>query len=142
MAEPRVRFKRDDGSSYPAWKEVPLGTLITDNLDPVPTPKEGYRRVGIYCHAKGTFQEDVSAENVLDVDTMYRIHKDNLIVNITFAWEHAVAIVKPEDEGLLVSHRFPEYSFNEDQVPGFYKYLVLRPYFRNQIAFLFCKIIC
>lgn len=134
MAEPRVRFKRDDGSSYPAWKEVPLGTLITDNLDPVPTPKEGYRRVGIYCHAKGTFQEDVSAENVLDVDTMYRIHKDNLIVNITFAWEHAVAIVKPEDEGLLVSHRFPEYSFNEDQVPGFYKYLVLRPYFRNQLS--------
>lgn len=134
MAEPKYRFKRNDGSSYPAWKEMPLGTLVSDNLDPVPTPREGYRRVGIYCHAKGTFQEDVPAENVLDVDTMYRIHKDNLIVNITFAWEHAVAIVKPEDEGLLVSHRFPEYSFNEGQVPGFYKYLVLRPYFRNQLS--------
>ena len=134
MAEPKYRFKRNDGGSYPAWKEMPLGTLVSDNLDPVPTPREGYRRVGIYCHAKGTFQEDVPAENVLDVDTMYRIHKDNLIVNITFAWEHAVAIVKPEDEGLLVSHRFPEYSFNAGQVPGFYKYLVLRPYFRNQLS--------
>ena len=134
MAEPRVRFKRNDGSSYPEWKEMPLGELVSDNLDPVPTPKNGYRRVGIYCHAKGTFQEDVPAENVLDVDTMYRIHKDNLIVNITFAWEHAVAIVKPEDEGLLVSHRFPEYSFNEGQVSGFYKYLVLRPYFKNQLS--------
>lgn len=134
MAEPKYRFKRNDGSSYPAWKEMPLGTLVSENLDPVPTPREGYRRVGIYCHAKGTFQEDVPAENVLDVDTMYRIHKDNLIVNITFAWEHAVAIVKPEDEGLLVSHRFPEYSFNAGQVPGFYKYLVLRPYFRNQLS--------
>ena len=134
MAEPRVRFKRDDGSSYPEWREMPLGELVSDNLDPVPTPRNGYRRVGIYCHAKGTFQEDVPAENVLDVDTMYRIHKDNLIVNITFAWEHAVAIVKPEDEGLLVSHRFPEYSFNEGQVSGFYKYLILRPYFKNQLS--------
>ena len=134
MEEPKVRFKKDDGSSYPTWKEMPLGILVSDNLDPVPTPREGYRRVGIYCHAKGTFQEDVPAEKVLDVDTMYRIHKDNLIVNITFAWEHAVAIVKPEDEGLLVSHRFPEYSFNAGQVPGFYKYLVLRPYFRNQLS--------
>lgn len=134
MAEPILRFTRDDGGSYPAWEEKPLGTLVSDNMEPVPTPKEGYRRVGIYCHAKGTFQEDVPAENVLDVDTMYRIHRDNLIVNITFAWEHAVAIVKPEDEGLLVSHRFPEYSFNDGQVPSFYKYLVLRPYFRNQLS--------
>lgn len=134
MTEPQLRFKQENGSSYPSWNELPLGKLVTDNLDPVPTPREGYRRVGIYCHAKGTFQEDVPAENILDVDTMYRIHKDNLIVNITFAWEHAVAIVKPEDEGLLVSHRFPEYSFNEGQVPGFYKYLILRPYFKNQLS--------
>ena len=134
MAEPRLRFKKDDGSEYESWIEKPLGTLVSDNQDPVPTPREGYRRVGIYCHAKGTFQEDVPAEKVLDVDTMYRIHQDNLIVNITFAWEHAVAIVKPEDEGLLVSHRFPEYAFNPGQVPNFYKYLILRPYFRNQLS--------
>lgn len=134
MVVPKIRFKRDDGSDYPAWQEYALGTVVTDNQDPVPTPKEGYRRVGIYCHAKGTFQEDVLPEKVLDVDTMYRIHKDNLIVNITFAWEHAVAIVKPEDEGLLVSHRFPEYKFNEGQLPEFYKYLILRPYFKNQLS--------
>ena len=134
MTEPNLRFKHENGSNYPSWNEIPLGELVTDNLDPVPTPREGYRRVGIYCHAKGTFQEDVPAENILDVDTMYRIHKDNLIVNITFAWEHAVAIVKPEDEGLLVSHRFPEYYFNDGQVPGFYKYLILRPYFKNQLS--------
>ena len=134
MVEPRLRFKQANGSNYPKWSEMPLGSIVSDNLDPVPTPKEGYRRVGVYCHAKGTFQEDVPAEKVLDVDTMYRIHKNNLIVNITFAWEHAVAIVKSEDEGLLVSHRFPEYSFNEGQNPIFYKYLVQRPYFRNQMS--------
>lgn len=29
MAEPKVRFKRDDGSSYPAWKEYSISDLFT-----------------------------------------------------------------------------------------------------------------
>lgn len=56
---------------------------------------------------------------------MYVVHKDNLIVNITFAWEHAIAITKPEDEGKIVSHRFPTYKFNEGHLPEFYRYLIL-----------------
>jgi type I restriction enzyme S subunit len=130
---PKIRFKKDDGTDYPEWCEKLLGEIVIENLDPVPTPKGGYRRVGVYCHAKGTFQEDVPADKVLEVDKMFRIHKDNLIVNITFAWEHAIAIVKEEDEGLLVSHRFPEYEFIEGQVPTFYKYFIMRPYMRQKM---------
>ena len=29
MAEPKIRFKRDDGSSYPEWQEVALGDIAT-----------------------------------------------------------------------------------------------------------------
>jgi type I restriction enzyme S subunit len=29
MAEPKVRFKRDDDSSYPAWNDVILGDIST-----------------------------------------------------------------------------------------------------------------
>ena len=29
MAEPKVRFKKDDGSSYPAWKEYSISDLFT-----------------------------------------------------------------------------------------------------------------
>ena len=29
MAEPKVRFRRDDGSSYPAWNDVVLGDIAT-----------------------------------------------------------------------------------------------------------------
>lgn len=130
MTEPKIRFQEYNAE----WVEYQLEDILTENLDPVATPREGYRRVGIYCHAKGTFQEDVPADKVLDVDTMYKIHKDNLIVNITFAWEHAIAIVKPEDEGMLVSHRFPEYEFNKGHIPSFYKYLILRPYMKNQLS--------
>lgn len=65
---------------------------------------------------------------------MFVVQKDNLIVNITFAWEHAVAITTEEDEGKLVSHRFPTYSFNEGESPLFYKYSILRPEFKYQLG--------
>ena len=34
MAEPRLRFKRDDGSSYPAWKEYALADIMTERNEP------------------------------------------------------------------------------------------------------------
>ncbi|MBQ9002937.1 MAG: restriction endonuclease subunit S, partial [Eggerthellaceae bacterium] len=58
---------------------------------------------------------------------------DNLIVNITFAWEHAVAITRAEDANALVSHRFPQYSFNDGQVPEFYEYLIKDERFRHHL---------
>ena len=34
MAEPKVRFKRDDGSSYPAWQEYALEDILTERNEP------------------------------------------------------------------------------------------------------------
>lgn len=56
--------------------------------------------------------------------------KNMLIVNITFAWEHAIAITDANDEGKLVSHRFPTYDFNENALYDFYKYYILLPKFK------------
>ena len=121
MAVPKLRFPQYNSD----WEELTIGDVVIENPEPVPMPENGYTRVGIYCHAKGTFQEYVPEGKGLDVDKMYVVHKDNLIVNITFAWEHAIAITKPEDEGKLVSHRFPTYKFKENQLPSFYRYLIL-----------------
>lgn len=121
MSKPKLRFPEFSAE----WNELELGDIVVQNIEPIPMPKTGYTRVGIYCHARGTFQEYVPEGKGLDVDVMYVVHKDNLIVNITFAWEHAIAITKPEDEGKIVSHRFPTYKFNEGHLPEFYRYLIL-----------------
>lgn len=121
MSKPKLRFPEFSSE----WSELELGDIVVENIEPIPMPKTGYTRVGIYCHAKGTFQEYVPEGKGLDVDVMYVVHKDNLIVNITFAWEHAIAITKPEDEGKIVSHRFPTYKFIEGHLPEFYRYLIL-----------------
>ncbi len=59
----------------------------------------------------------------IDMDVLYQVESGDLIVNITFAWEGAVAIAKNEDAGSFVSHRFPTYRFNEG--------IVLKDFFRQ-----------
>ncbi|MFE6397517.1 restriction endonuclease subunit S domain-containing protein [Streptomyces alboflavus] len=40
---------------------------------------------------------------------MFWVEPGDLVINIVFAWEGAVAIVPPEIEGYCGSHRFPTY---------------------------------
>ena len=60
------------------------------------------------------------------MEYLYEVQCDDLIVNITFAWEGAIAIAKPTDTGALVSHRFPTYLFKRDvAIPTFFRYIIL-----------------
>lgn len=105
-----------------SWEQRKLSDLIEENQKPVPKPDGEYVRLGIRSHAKGTFHEVVAEGEGLDVDTMYVVEANNLIVNITFAWEEAWAITSEKDAEKLVSHRFPQYRFHQGQYPMFYQY--------------------
>ena len=60
------------------------------------------------------------------MDRLYEVDCGDLIVNITFAWEGAIAIVRSEDAGALVSHRFPTYQFDQNAVlTDFFRYPIL-----------------
>ena len=119
-----IRFKDDNGNEFPDWEETTLGNIITPNIIETSKPTKDYIRLGIRSHCKGTFHEKVKIENILEADKMYLVPKDNLIVNITFAWEQAIAITTKEDEGKYVSGRFPTYAFNNNQLPAFYKFVI------------------
>ncbi|WP_373111575.1 type I restriction endonuclease subunit R, EcoR124 family [[Ruminococcus] lactaris] len=90
-------------------------------------------RLGIRSHAKGTFHSYVEKGKELETAKMFRVAANNFIVNITFGWEHAVAITDESDAGKLVSHRFPQYSFKEGMNPRFFKYLILDECFRHHL---------
>ena len=129
MQKPKVRFKgfTDD------WEQRKFGELVEKYEDIVDTPTEGYTRLGIRSHAKGTFHSYVEKGKELETAKMFRVAANNFIVNITFGWEHAVAITDENDVGKLVSHRFPQYSFNEGKLPEFFKYLILDERFRHHL---------
>jgi type I restriction enzyme R subunit len=115
------------------WEQRKFGDLVEKYEDPVETPTEGYMRLGIRSHAKGTFHSYVEKGKELETAKMFRVAADKFIVNITFGWEHAVAITDENDAGKLVSHRFPQYSFNKGMIPRFFRYLILDEKFKHHL---------
>ena len=116
-----------------AWEQREFGEIVSEYVDPVLTPTKGYYRLGIKSHAKGTFHSYVRPGMELGTAQMHRVAANNFIVNITFGWEHAVAITTEDDAGKLVSHRFPQFSFSAGMVPAYFKYLILDEDFRHHL---------
>ena len=132
MLVPKLRFKREDGTEYPRWENKRLGDIVEKDIIPVANPESDYIKLAIRSHGKGTFHKYID-DNGLDVETMYMVKANHLIVNITFAWEQAIAITKEEDEGTYVSHRFPQYKFINDNEPSFYKHIILSPRIKYEL---------
>lgn len=107
------------------WQELEIKDFLKSTPREVKKPKGQYRSLGIRSHCKGTFIREVENPDKVMMETLYAVKKDDFIVNITFAWEGAVALIKASDEGALVSHRFPTYTFDRSVVvPEFFKYLI------------------
>ena len=126
---PQIRFE----GFTEDWEQRKFGEIVEKYEDPVETPTEGYTRLGIRSHAKGTFHSYVEKGKELETAKMFRVAADKFIVNITFGWEHAVAITDENDAGKLVSHRFPQYSFNAGMEPKFFRYLILDENFKHHL---------
>ena len=115
------------------WNEVPLDSILQNVVRKVPKPQAAYWRLGVRSHAKGTFRELVDDPATVNMDELYSVRANDLVVNITFAWEHAIAIVNENDSGLLVSHRFPTYTFRNNASPDFYRYVVTQKWMKEQL---------
>lgn len=118
------------------WVNGHISDILFNEKRTVPKPQNGYWRIGIRSHAKGTFHEFVENPDEVDMDELYVVKKDDLIINITFAWEHAIALADENDDGLLVSHRFPTYVFKKEQIPYFYLNVFVQNRFKELLALI------
>ncbi|CAM4034686.1 restriction endonuclease subunit S [Gillisia hiemivivida] len=119
------------------WKTKPLDYYIKYTPRPVDKPSENYLALGLRSHGKGVFHKpDIDPETVA-MTTLYEVKKDDLLVNITFAWEQAIAIVDKKDEGGLVSHRFPTFIFKEGiSSPMYFRYIIVQPRFKYLLGLI------
>ena len=115
------------------WEQRKLGEFAALYKESIPTPSEGHYRLGVRSHGRGTFLEWVAPGKQIGETVMQKVKADNLVVNIVFAWEHAVAITSPSDEKALVSHRFPQYKFDHSVYPPFIGLLILDEVFRHHL---------
>ena len=118
------RRAKDIGIAPADWKVGQLSDVLHNEPRPVSKPNNPYWRLGIRSWAKGTFRAYVDDPTAVDMGELYVVRENDLVVNITFAWEHAIAVASKEDDGLLVSHRFPTYVFDRGNVPAYYKAVV------------------
>lgn len=120
--------KRLEGFETLKWKIQPLSNFIKLIIREIPKPNEPYLGIGLRSHGKGTFLKHDEQPEGNSMDKFYIVRANDLIVNITFAWEQAIAIVNPEDDGALASHRFPTYQFIEKKGhPDFFRFYILQP---------------
>ena len=113
------------------WKFIPLENCLKNEIRLVEKPKEPFLSIGIRSHGKGIFHKPNFNPADIAMEELYEVKEDDLIVNITFAWEQAIAIVSKEDDGGLVSHRFPTYIFKKEKaIPEFFRHFILQPRFK------------
>jgi len=127
----KIRFKNDNGNPFPDWEEKRLSKFLIPQIREVRKPTVNYLAIGVRSHGKGTFQKPNSDPSDISMDKLYVVKAGDLVVNITFAWEGAIAIVKEEDDGGFVSHRFPTYTFKKGEVIGdFFRYVIIQKRFK------------
>ena len=119
------------------WKIKELETILNPISRTVNKPKENFLALGIRSHGKGTFLKEEFEPTKIDMDTLYRVKQNDLILNITFAWEGAVAIAGPHDDGALVSHRFPTFTFNNGEgIVDYFRYVIVQPRFKYMLGLI------
>jgi type I restriction enzyme, S subunit len=122
--KPKRRFP--EFRDAPQWTDKPLGEIVSPIVRERKKPVEAYTGLGMRSHGKGTFLRNLENPEKNSMENLYEVQCDDLVVNITFAWEGAIAIAKPKDTGALVSHRFPTYVFKRDSaIPDFVRYIIL-----------------
>ncbi|WP_247914382.1 restriction endonuclease subunit S [Streptococcus vestibularis] len=117
------------------WKSKQLKDLVSEVSRKIDKPLEPYYRMSIRSHAKGTFKQFVEDPKSVAMDVLFEVKANDLVVNITFAWEHAIAVAREEDDGLLVSHRFPTFVIDNADV-DFINTYIKREMFRQKMDLL------
>jgi type I restriction enzyme S subunit len=121
---PKLRFP--EFRAAPNWREKSLEEVLSPIVRERKKPVDAYTGLGMRSHGKGTFLKNLQNPEENSMEYLYEVQGDDLIVNITFAWEGAIAIAQPTDTGTLVSHRFPTFVFKRDAaIPDFFRYIIL-----------------
>lgn len=79
------------------------------------TPDQNYPETGIRSFGKGTFHKPSLTGKQLGNKRICRIKAGDLVFMNVFAWEGAIAVAQPEDDGRVASYRFMTHEALPDQ---------------------------
>lgn len=105
---PHTKFKRISSQSVPVlWSARRLGDIAPLIRRPVEIdPDATYPELGLRSYGKGTFHKPALLGTEVGNKRLFQIKAGDLLFSNVFAWEGAVAVARPEDDGRYGSHRY------------------------------------
>ena len=103
------------------WPTVSLGELLRLERRPVKVePEQLYQEIGIYCFGRGIFHKTPRTGFEVGDKDLFLMKEGDFILQVTFAWEGAVAIVSAAEDGMYGSTRYPTFRVDESRcIPRF-----------------------
>lgn len=109
------------------WRLLQLRRLLSRVARPVRVePETEYREIGTRSWGKGIFHKDAVSGGQLEDKNVFYVMPGDLILNVVFAWEGAVAIASDREAGMVASHRFPTFRPADDQADSDYLLMFLQ----------------
>lgn len=103
-----------------------LLTLVRRKADVVANGQ--YPEIGVRSYGRGLFHKEPRSALEVGEKELFLVHEGDFILQVTFAWEGAVAVAKAEDHGLYGSVRMLTFRVDETRcLPEFLQF-----YFRTQ----------
>jgi type I restriction enzyme S subunit len=107
---------------------LPLGAVLERVRRPLAvTPSGRYSEIGIRSHGKGIFHKPAVTGASLGNKAVFGIEPGDLVFNIVFAWEGAVAVAGWSEAGRCGSHRFPTYRARPKADVTYLQHVLLSP---------------
>lgn len=115
-----LRF-RDAITDAPLRAMAEVAPLVRREV--VIDPEKSYTELGVRSFYKGAFHRRTVPGSDFSWQDLYRVQAGDLIFSNIMAWEQAIAIAQPEDDGCVGNHRMLTCEANVDlAVPGFLWY--------------------
>lgn len=98
------------------YPRVSLGELLRLERRPIDVlPDKQYQEIGIYCFGKGIFHKLPRTGLEVGEKDLYLLKEGDFILQVTFAWEGAIAIVSASEDGMFGSTRYPTFRVDEER---------------------------
>lgn len=98
------------------WPQVSLGELLRLERRPVSVIADNeYTEIGIYCFGRGIFHKMPRSGLEVGNKDLFLIKEGDFILQVTFAWEGAVALASKAEDGMFGSTRFPTFRVDESR---------------------------
>ena len=131
-----VRFKREDGTEYPAWEEKRLHQLVIPN-DKIPVDTSKYRKITIGLRLKGVSFTETTRE-MADKRPFYLRKEGEIIVGKQNYFNGSIALITKEFNNTICSNAIMSFMPNDSVITLFLlsaisnnKYLKEREYMAN-----------